>query len=433
MTATTVPDNNQTTPEPTPPWTNLLNTVNGLPSWASWSIYAAFGVLILTIVQGIAGTELLTAQGTTNAAVRWSIPILLAGLGGLFSERAGVVNIGLEGMMILGTWCAAWGALIWGPVGGVIAAVIGGALGGLLHAVATVSFGVDHIVSAVAINILAPGLTRFLSERVLTSRGGSISQSPRVGDFPEISVPLLSDGLIAIADLNIAWLSDIAGILAGIVSEISLFTVAALTLVPLTAWVINKTRFGLRLRICGENPTAGDSLGVKVISHKYAGVVISGALAGLAGAFIVLELTQIYRGGQTVGRGFIGLAALIFGNWKARGILVGAIVFSYPFALSLVDFNAEGSGEATRGLLLVVAIALAAVAVWAWSARKKVDTALAAGIAVVALIWFLTTETAPSWLPNTMPYALVLIVLFFASQRLRMPKMAGIPWRKGDH
>ncbi|MCB0969427.1 MAG: ABC transporter permease, partial [Ilumatobacter sp.] len=163
---------------PGPPGAGGLGeTYKSLPGWARWMITASLGILVLSIVQEIAGTSLLTSNVTSSAMLRWSIPILLAGLGGLFSERSGVVNIGLEGMMILGTWCGAWGALEFGsPWWGLLTGLIGGALGGLLHAIATVQFGVDQIVSGVAINILAPGLTRYLSERVFGEmQGGSVS------------------------------------------------------------------------------------------------------------------------------------------------------------------------------------------------------------------------------------------------------------------
>ena len=426
-----------------------LERLAALPAWARWPLMAAQGILLLTIVQTLSGTARLTDAGTTTAMLRWSIPILLAGLGGLFAERAGVVNIGLEGMMILGTWCSAWGALNWGPWGGLIAAIVGGGLGGLLHAIVTVQFGVDQIISGVAIILLAPAFARFMSERVFSGEaGGSISQSPRVEGLPDISLPFVAGGQIGdwkspnlfatIANADIPWISDIASVLLGLTSGMSLFTLLALLCVPLSAWVLLRTRFGLRLRICGENPTAGETLGVNIYLHKYLGVVISGALAGLAGGFIVLELTGIYRGGQTTGRGFIGLAALIFGNWKAIGVLLGSLLFGYPFGLSLVDFESSAgggttSGVATRSLLLVIAISLAALGVWAWRADRKVDTGLAAILAAIALIWYLATDTAPAWLPGTMPYVLVLIVLVFGAQKLRPPVAAGKPFRHGDH
>jgi general nucleoside transport system permease protein len=439
--------------------------IRAMPAWARWSGSAALGIFVLAIVQEFSNTSLLTSEGTSSAMLRWSIPILLAGLGGLFSERSGVVNIGLEGMMILGTWCGAWGALEFGsPWWGLVTGLIGGALGGLLHAVATVNFGVDQIVSGVAINILAPGLARYLSERVFGGmQGGSVSQSPRLRSAGSFSVPGVSDVLDSIQEWNVFFVSDVAGFLRGFVTDMRWFTLIALLIVPLSAFVLGRTRFGLRVRICGENPSAGESLGINVFRHKYVAVMISGALAGLAGAYIAIELSGLYRGGQTVGRGYIGLAALIFGNWRAIGILAGSLLFSYPFGLALIDFDAQGSGVATRALLLVIAIGLFATTAVLWRGDRTHEppeldaatldtptgsymrmvqalggsggglTLLAFGLGVGSLVWYLLTDSAAAWLPNTMPYALVLLVLIFAAQHLRPPKAAGQPYRRGDH
>ena len=431
---------------------------------------AAIGVLILTIVQSVSGTDLLTTPNASSGMLRWSMPILLAGLGGLFSERVGVINIGLEGMMILGTWCGAIGAFEFGPWGGLICGLIGGALGGLLHAIATVQFGVDHIISGVAINILAPGLARFLSDRFFPQRGGSISQSPRVEGLGTFTVPGLSNLFETIDGWNIFFLSDMAGLLDGLVTDIRYFTMFGLLLVPASAWLLFRTRLGLRMRICGENPKAGESLGVNIYLHKYLGVVVSGAFAGLAGAFIVIELTGLYRGGQTNGRGFIALAALIFGNWRASGVMVGAMLFGYPFAISLNDFDETGSGVATRALLLVVVIGLAGYAIFTYlkgttksseagraaaavghdkndysltssptdsyvsgvAALGGPNVLLAAILASITFFWYLLTDRAADWVPNTMPYALVLVVLIFASQSLNPPAAAGQPYRRGE-
>src|SRR3954454_23218012 len=156
----------------------VVNYVKNTPAWARWMLYAVSGGVVLNIVQGLDDTSLLTAEGSSRAMLRCGVPILLAGLGGLFSERAGVVNIGLEGMMVLGTWFGAWGALEFGPWWGVLIGALGGALGGVLHAVATVQFCFDHVISGVAINILAPGFTRFMSSEVFAKQfkdeGGSI-------------------------------------------------------------------------------------------------------------------------------------------------------------------------------------------------------------------------------------------------------------------
>jgi len=436
-----------------------------LPAWARWAILAALGMLVLSAVQQVSDTSLLTASGTSSAMLRWSIPILLAGLGGLFAERSGVVNIGLEGMMILGTWCGAWGALQFGsPWWGLVTGFIGGALGGLLHAIATVSFGVDQIVSGVAINILAPGLARYLSERVFGNmQGGSVSQSPRVRSAGSFTIRGVSDTLESIRNQRIFFISDTADLLLGFVANLRWFTLIGLLFVPLSAFILHRTRVGLRIRICGENPTAGESLGIGVYRHKYLAVMISGAFAGMAGAYIAIELSGLYRGGQTVGRGFIGLAALIFGNWRAVGILVGSLLFSYPFGLALIDFDSRGSGVATRALLAVVAIGLFVTAFMLWRGRDDERTPdvpaadlntptgsymrmirgiggqgggltlLALLLGVASLIWYLLTDSAAAWLPNTMPYVLVLLVLIFAAQHLRPPRAAGVPYRRGGH
>ncbi|MEP1126536.1 MAG: ABC transporter permease [Ilumatobacter sp.] len=408
-----------------------------LPGAIRWMTAAAIGMLLLSIVQEISGegSSVLTEPGTSGAMLRFAVPILLAGLGGLFSERAGVVNIGLEGMMILGTWFGAWGTVNFdSPWAGLVCAAVGGALGGLLHAVATVSFGVDHIISGVAINILAPGLTRFLSDQVFSDwEGGSITQSPRAVGLPKFDVPVLAGQggstsvLGDIDDRNLFFVSDVAGFLEGALQSLSLYTVIAFALVPLSGFVLWRTRLGLRIRICGERPEAGESLGVNIYLHKYIGVVTSGAFAGVAGGFIAMELAGIYREGQTLGRGYIGLAALIFGNWRPGGVMLGSLLFGYPFVLALRD----SAGLGTRALLLVIGIALIAVLVFSVVNRKRTDSIIAGVLALAMLIWWSQSSTAPNWLPNTMPYATVLLVLVFMSQRLRMPAADGQIYRKG--
>ena len=146
-------------------------------------------------------------------------------------------------------------------------------------------------------------------------------------------------------------------------------------MVPFSAWLLWRTRFGLRLRICGERPGAGEAQGINIYFYKYVGVIISGCLAGLGGAFIASqELSGVYKEGQTTGRGFIGLAALIFGNWRPWGIFGGAMLFGYPFALQLQDLD----GKASHSLLLVTAIAMFGVMIWALIRKNTSDTVLAA-------------------------------------------------------
>ena len=238
-------------------------------------------LLLLSIVRYIANADDLTSSGAFEQALKSAVPILLAGLGGLYAERCGVVNIGLEGMMILGTWFGAWGGWMWGPWWGVAIGVAGGAAGGLIHAVATVTFNVDHIVSGVAINILGAGVARFLSSIAYTPEtGGGVTQSPGVGGHIGVfSVPVLAGGDVFgwhSPDV-LDWLdtkrwffaSDVAGVLHGLMANLSLLTILALALVPATWWLLWRTRFGLRLRSVGENPSAAESLGVAVVRPSW--------------------------------------------------------------------------------------------------------------------------------------------------------------------
>lgn len=419
----------------------LLKRFGALPGWLRYGLAAALGVLVLASVQALepGGLQRLTSQNASGAMLRWGTPILLAGLGGLYSERAGVVNIGLEGMMVLGTWFGAWGVLHGGPWLGLMYGLLGGAAGGLVHAIATVTFKVDHIVSGVAINILAPGVVRFLSSELFVDySGGSITQSPAVDGLGSVTAPFLAGGdlygwkspdiLGAIGRWDIFFVSDMATFARGFTANVGVFTLLALAIVPATAWLVWRTRFGLRLRIAGEHPTGGESLGVNIYLQKYKGVIISGALSGLGGAFIAMELTGFYREGQTQGRGFIGLAALIFGNWRPGGILVAAMLFGYPFGTALRDLD----GRSTHALLLLIAVVLAAIFVVSIRRGRRLDVVLSGGMAAGFLVWYLLTERAPDWLPNALPFATVLLVLVFAGQRLRMPAADGVPYQKGE-
>ena len=280
--------------------------------------------MLFSIVRAISGEVALTSSSTMSAALLLAVPIGLAALGGLFSERAGVVNIGLEGMMILGTWGAGWAGYQWGWARRSLGGLLFGALGGLLHALATVTFGVDHVISGVAINILAAGVARFLSELLYTDNpaGGGVTQSPALSSRPpSVSLPVLSSGPDLLGDVEgLHWflISDAAGVLRGVTHEVGVLTIVAVLLVPASYLLLWRTAFGLRLRSCGENPWAADTLGVAVYRTKYVAVVISGALAGMGGVFLVF-IAGIYRENQTNGRGFIGLAALDLRQLAARG------------------------------------------------------------------------------------------------------------------
>jgi general nucleoside transport system permease protein len=419
-----------TTPRPSRgPLTDLL-TGGGKTRRLIWLVLA--GLVLISLVRAISGEEALTSSSTMSAALIRAVPIGLAALGGLFSERAGVVNIGLEGMMILGTWGAGFAGYQWGWFAALIGGMLFGALGGLLHAVATVTFGVDHVVSGVAINILAAGIARFLSELLYTDNpaGGGVTQSPALSSSPpEFSVPVLSSGPDVLGDLEqLHWflLSDVAGVLRGLTAGVGPTTILALLLIPISYLLLWRTAFGLRLRACGENPAAADTLGVAVYRMKYIAVIISGSLAGMGGVFLVF-IAGIYRENQTNGRGFIGLAALIFGNWRPGGLAAGAGLFGFSDGLQL------RSRSAVVALLLLVAVLLIAVAVWQFLRRKLVQSVLAFAVAAAALAGFLTIDVLPPGIVSFTPHLTTLLVLSLASQRLRMPQADGLVYRRGEH
>jgi ABC-type uncharacterized transport system permease subunit len=401
-----------------------MQRFNSLPTAVKWMVYALLGMLLLTVVQSIGDTNKLTSAPISREMLRWALPVLLAGLGGLFADRSGVVNIG------------AWGALEFGPWIGMFIGIGGGGLGGLLHALATVTFGVDQIISGVAINILAPAGTRYLSQEVW----GSPTQSPRIQGIGDWDVPFLAGGsifgwespdiLLTVANWEWWFISDVADFGRGLMRGTSLLALIAVALVPFCAWLLWRTRFGLRLRIAGEQPQAGESQGVNIYAYKYAAVIISGALAGLGGVVISSpELSGQFLEGNSGGRGFIGLAAVIFGNWRPLGILLGALLYGYVFGLDLKDLD----GSASHALLLLNAIALAGVSGWAITRRRIADGAFAGAMAVGAFIWWLVSESVPGWWSNILPYVVVLLVLVFFAQRLREPAAIGQSYRRGGN
>jgi simple sugar transport system permease protein len=386
----------------------------------------------LSAVRAITGAADITSAGQISAALSLAVPIGLAGLGGLWAERAGVVNIGLEGMMILGTFFGAWAGWQTSPWIGVLAGVLGGMFGGLLHALATVTFGVDHIISGIAINILAVGVTTYFAKLWFNSgeaaqKGGSPKQSPPADEITSVTVPGVSDWLASIEKHHWFFISDLAGVLGGLVTNLSLLTIVAAALFVVTFWVLWKTAFGLRLRSCGENPMASESLGVNVYTYKYIAVIVSGGMAGLGGAFLSLVTSHIYNEGQTAGRGYIGLAAMIFGNWRPGGLAMGAGLFGFSDSLQL-----RNGGESVHALLLLLAVALAALALWKGYRKSYLPAVISAVIAAGVLVWYLTTDTVPTEFVSATPYVVTLLVLSLSAQRLRMPKADGMRYRKGQ-
>ncbi|MCB0912552.1 MAG: ABC transporter permease [Propionibacteriaceae bacterium] len=418
----------QAPPTPQPLQASIVPT--GRPRWY-WPALLGGSLLVIATVRVLTGAHDIDSSGALAAAIGLAMPLALAGLGGLWSERSGVVNIGLEGMMILGTWGAAFFGYYFGPWVGILGAVLMGMVGGGIHALATVIFGVDHIVSGVAVNLLGAGAGAYLAVRTFTGlEGGGPTQSPPLQQLPFLSVPGLGDPLLQLEQSRIWLVADLAGILRALTTNLNVLTVISVGLLVGTWWLLWRTSFGLRLRSCGEAPWAAETLGVNVIRYKFLAVLVSGGLAGLAGGFLVLVASNLYREGQTGGRGYIGLAAMIFGNWRPGGLAAGAMLFGYTDAIQL-----RGRGDVIHAYLLPIGLLLlvwGVVQLIRRSQGKRFAGAWRIGVAIAVLTWFaITSEVAPEFTSMT-PYVATLLVLAFSAQRLRMPAADGQVYRKGE-
>jgi simple sugar transport system permease protein len=282
---------------------------------------------------GLLGGAFVTraSAGNLSLVITWSTlvsltlaamtPLVFASIGGLFSERSGVVNIGLEGMMLMGAFFGAWGADRTGSwVGGLAIGVLSGALLGLVHAFFSIQLRSDQIVSGTAINFLALGITGYLYNYTYGGRGtpGTLSAIPNV---------------------SLDWLGSIpphglGHFLKGSFTGINLMTLVAVGVVVASYVVIFKTPLGLRIRACGEHPRAADTVGINVYAVRYGAVVTSGVLAASGGVFLSIGYVHSFTENMTAGRGFIALAALIFGKWRPFGALAATLLFAFSSALA---------------------------------------------------------------------------------------------------
>ncbi len=261
-----------------------------------------------------------------SGTVRVSAPLVLAALAGLFSERGGVVDVGLEGKILLGAFAAAATASITGsaPLGLLAAVAAAGALG-LVHGLACVTLRGNQVVSGMAVNVLASGLTVTLA--VAWFRQGG--QTPPLAPAQRfLALPLPGSDLLA----GVPLLGRLFGtVLGGHAAPVYL----AFALVPLAAFVLRRTRFGLRLRACGENPAAADAAGVSVTAMRYAGVMIAAVLCGITGAMISTALGAGFGRDMVAGRGFIALAALVLGKWRPWPTLLACLGFGFLDAATI--------------------------------------------------------------------------------------------------
>lgn len=263
--------------------------------------------------------------------LRIAIPYLFAASGGVLAERAGIVSLTLEGFMLAGAFCATLGSFYFGdPWLGLLVGVIGGAVFGAVHALATIRFKADQIVSAVAINLMVVGLTRFFLRLAFDSS----SNSPRVAGFGSDG----NAGVLATFENPLVWMGIIV--------------------MPLLAWVINRTRFGLRVRAVGEKPEAAATLGISVNRIRYGAVVTSGALAALGGCYLALDQHQ-FTDQMTAGRGFIALAAVIFGRWTPVRAGIACLLFAFAEALQI---QVQGAGVLPSQFVSMIPYVLTLVA-----------------------------------------------------------------------
>lgn len=393
-----------------------------------WATYVAIAIVGASIAARVADAPDLTSGGLSGATLRFTVPILLAGLGGLWAEKSGTLNIGLEGMMIIGSWTGAWVGMSFGPWAALLGGIVGGALVGLLHAVITLSWGVDQAIAGIVLNMAAIGIVRFLSSVTFANeQGGSISQSPSLEQMPKVSLPLAERALDPIASSSVPVLSDLASVLSGVLVDISVGTLLGLALVPVTWWVLTRSRFGLHVQACGENPAAADSLGVSPYRVRYLTQTISGGFAGLGGAYLVVVASSLYREGQVGGRGFIGLATLVFGNWTPTGVLGGSLLFGFTDALS------TRQAASVAALLLIGGVLLAVRSLWLVYRRRLRSALWHVAFGVPVLAWFALGASVPSELVSVAPYLITLLVLTAARQSLRPPSAIGVTYRRSDH
>ena len=381
---------------------------------------------ILALVESLTGATDISSPGTSGATLRFAIPLLMAGLGGLWAERAGVINIGLEGMMIVGTWTAAWFGYLHGPLMGFVAAAIFGLASGFFHAILTVKIGIDQAVSGLAINLIAAGGARYLSGVFFPPVGGDRTVSPPVDSFPTFTIPVIAPILEKIDAQNIFFISNLAGVLHGLTKDVSLVTIALLLFVPLTSWILWRSKFGLRMRFSGENPMAAESLGINVYRIRYIAISVSGMLASLGGAYLALVASSVYREGQTAGRGFIGLATVIFGNWKPGGVFAGSILFGFTDALRVRQ------SESVMSLIMVAGIVALVLSIFYSINRRWKPGLISGSLALVAWWIHQRVDVIPQEFVTVFPNFATLIVLTFLAQRLTPPAMAGMPYRRGS-
>jgi general nucleoside transport system permease protein len=316
--------------------------------------WGAVAAGIVGIVGGILATRSSTANleeaiawsALGSATLRWATPLTFAALGGLFSERSGVVNIGLEGMMLTGAFFGIWATAesswehAW--LVGLLAAMAAGGLLALLHAFFSIHLRADQIVSGTAVNFLALGITGYL----FIDFYGDEGTPSNISEIPDVRLRFLED---------VPFVGDVFG-------QLNLMIWLSFVLLVATYVVMFKTSIGLRIRSVGEHPRAAETVGISVYRTRYAAVTLSGMLAALGGAYLSIGFVHTFGENMTAGRGFIALAALIFGNWRPFGAFGAALLFGFSTALALRLPAAYGESAGTLFQTLPYVLTLIAVA-----------------------------------------------------------------------
>jgi general nucleoside transport system permease protein len=294
-----------------------------------------------------------------NAMLRLATPITLAAIGATICERSGIVNIAMEGIMLVGAFFALTGAYYSGsPWIGMIMGILAGGVFSLIHAAATITLHLDHVVSGAVLNILALGITKFLMVLIFGHPGTTDSLQTSLNDFA-FRIPLLSKipiiGELLFSQTPIVFMSFI--------------------LVIVFAYIMKKTKLGLHIKAAGEHPLALETIGVSVVKIRYIGVLISGLTSGLAGAFLSIENASSFTEGMTAGRGFLALAANISGGWTPTGSFIASLFFGFSDALQ-IRFQVMKVLNVPSELFIIFPYAVAVIAVAGFVRRSRAPKAL---------------------------------------------------------
>lgn len=298
----------------------LYATQTGRPTgrWLAAAFWFFFATGLLIWALGSTSNPSLSLVSLLNGAVLLSIPMIFGSMGGLLCERSGIVNIAIEGQLLLGAFSAALvGSMTKNPWLGLLAAMAGGLLVSALLALFSIKYLVDQVIVGVVVNVLVSGLTGFLFARVLEPNASVLNSAPRL---PAFEIPVLSQ----------------IPVLGPVLFNQNVLVYLMYLVVGLIWFALNKTRWGLRTRAVGEHPKAADTLGVKVNRLRAGNVLLAGAVAGMGGAFFTLVSVSSFNSDMTAGQGYIALAALIFGRWTPIGALSAALLFGFSLNLQYV-------------------------------------------------------------------------------------------------